>query len=585
MSAHGGHKWIKFSHSIGKVGKNPCNPGGNVVQSTSTIEYGATVPVRTAARHHYFWLAAKVAARKKEKAMKKKLLALFLALVMVGAVLPGCGDGSKDPGGQGNNGETGEPVKGGEITVGIAQDLDDSLDPHQTVAAGTREVLFNIFEGLVKPNSDGEMIPAVAEKYELSEDGTTYTFTLRDGVKFHNGQTVTAEDVVYSINRCAAVPEGQEKPLVAAFSAIRSVEALNEKTVTVTIAQRDLEFISYMTAAIIPADYADQATAPVGTGPFKFVSRTPQENFIMERFEDYWGTPAWLDKVTYKICENADALVMNLNGSSIDLCAHLTAAQAAQLNSNFKVLEGTMNLVQAIYLNNQAKPFDNQQVRQALCYAIDRQGIMDMVADGHGTAVGSSIYPAFTKYFLPELVDKYPHDVEKAKELLAQAGYPDGFDMTISVPNNYQPHMDTAEVVAEQLREAGINVTIQPVEWSTWLDTIYNGRQFQATVVGVDAANMTARAMLERFTSDYAKNFINYNNPAYDALFQQAINATDEATQTDLYKQMETMLADTAANVYIQDLSDLVAMRQDLGGLKFYPIYVLDLSTVYLTQQ
>ena len=517
--------------------------------------------------------------------MKKKLLALFLALVMVGAVLPGCGDGSKDPGGQGNNGKTGEPVKGGEITVGIAQDLDDSLDPHQTVAAGTREVLFNIFEGLVKPNSDGEMIPAVAEKYTLSEDGTTYTFTLREGVKFHNGQTVTAEDVVYSINRCAAVPEGQEKPLVAAFSAVKSVEALDEKTVAVTIAQRDLEFISYMTAAIIPADYENQDTAPVGTGPFRFVSRTPQQDFVMERFEDYWGAPAWLDKVTYKICENADALVMNLNGGSIDLCAHLTSAQASQLNQSFQVLEGTMNLVQAIYLNNQAKPFDNQLVRQALCYAIDRQGIMDMVADGHGTAVGSSIYPAFTKYFLPELVDKYPHDVAKAKELLAQAGYPDGFDMTISVPNNYQPHMDTAEVVAEQLREAGINVTIQPVEWSTWLDTIYNGRQFQATVVGVDAANMTARAMLERFTSDYGKNFINYNNPAYDALFQQAINAQDEATQTDLYKQMETMLADTAANVYIQDLCDLVAMRQDLGGLKFYPIYVLNLSTVYLTQR
>lgn len=517
--------------------------------------------------------------------MKKKLLALFLALVMVGAVLPGCGDGSKDPGGQGNNGKTGEPVKGGEITVGIAQDLDDSLDPHQTVAAGTREVLFNIFEGLVKPNSDGEMIPAVAEKYTLSEDGTTYTFTLREGVKFHNGQTVTAEDVVYSINRCAAVPEGQEKPLVAAFSAVKSVEALDEKTVAVTIAQRDLEFISYMTAAIIPADYENQDTAPVGTGPFRFVSRTPQQDFVMERFEDYWGAPAWLDKVTYKICENADALVMNLNGGSIDLCAHLTSAQASQLNQSFQVLEGTMNLVQAIYLNNQAKPFDNQMVRQALCYAIDRQGIMDMVADGHGTAVGSSIYPAFTKYFLPELVDKYPHDVAKAKELLTQAGYPDGFDMTISVPNNYQPHMDTAEVVAEQLREAGINVTIQPVEWSTWLDTIYNGRQFQATVVGVDAANMTARAMLERFTSDYAKNFINYSNPAYDALFQQAINAQDEATQTDLYKQMEAMLADTAANVYIQDLCDLVAMRQDLGGLKFYPIYVLDLSTVYLTQR
>ena len=145
--------------------------------------------------------------------------------------------------------------------------------------------------------------------------------------------------------------------------------------------------------------------------------------------------------------------------------------------------------------------------------------------------------------------------------------------------------MDTAQVIVEQLKAVGINATIQPVTWESWVQNTYSNRQFQSTVVGVDAANMTARAMLERFTSDYAKNFINYSSPAYDALFQQAINATDETTQTDLYKQMETMLADTAANVYIQDLSDLVAMRQDLGGLKFYPIYVLDLSTVYLTQQ
>ena len=123
------------------------------------------------------------------------------------------------------------------------------------------------------------------------------------------------------------------------------------------------------------------------------------------------------------------------------------------------------------------------------------------------------------------------------------------------------------------------------MEWGAWLSEVYGNRQFQSTVVGVDASNMTARALLERFTSAADDNFINYQNTDYDALFQQAINATDEDTQTDLYKQMETMLADTAANVYIQDLCDLVAMRQDLGGLKFYPIYVLDLSTVYLTQR
>ena len=225
-----------------------------------------------------------------------------------------------------------------------------------------------------------------------------------------------------------------------------------------------------------------------------------------------------------------------------------------------------MNLVQAVYLNNAVAPFDNQQVRQALCYAIDRQTIMDMIADGHGTALGSSIYPAFTKYFLPELVQKYPYDPAKAKELLAQAGYPNGFDMTISVPSNYQPHMDTAEVVG------------------VWHEQVYKGRDFQATLVGLDASAMTARALLERFTSDHAKNFVNYNNPDYDALFTQALNASDDTQQAEVYKQMETMLSDTAANLYIQDLADLVAMRQNLAGLEFYPIYVLDLSTVHFVK-
>ena len=519
--------------------------------------------------------------------MKKRIFALFLSVLLLATVLCACGDTKQEEaGGVGSDGtsSSGAVVDGGEMVVGIAQDLGDSLDPYQMTAAGTREVLFNIYEGLVKPNASGEYVPAVASDSTVSEDGLTYTFPLREGVLFHNGAAVTTDDVIYSFKTCAETTV--DTALAEALSSVKDITA-DGNTVTVTLKEANPDFLSYVGMVyIVPADYTDEATAPVGTGPFQFVSRSVQENLIVEKFADYWGEKAHLDKVTFKIYEDANALMSALSAGSVDMAGHLTIDQVDTIGTGtYKTLEGTMNLVQAIYLNNQAKPFDNQMVRQALCYAIDRQGIMDMVADGHGTAVGSSIYPAFTKYFLPELVDKYPHDVAKAKELLTQAGYPDGFDMTISVPNNYQPHMDTAEVVAEQLREAGINVTIQPVEWSTWLDTIYNGRQFQATVVGVDAANMTARAMLERFTSDYAKNFINYSNPAYDALFQQAINATDEATQTDLYKQMETMLADTAANVYIQDLCDLVAMRQDLGGLKFYPIYVLDLSTVYLTQR
>ena len=152
--------------------------------------------------------------------------------------------------------------------------------------------------------------------------------------------------------------------------------------------------------------------------------------------------------------------------------------------------------------------------------------------------------------------------------------------MTITVPSNYQPHIDTAQVIVNQLAQIGVTAEIQLVEWGTWLSDVYAGRQFQSTVVGVDASNMTARALLERFVSTAVNNFINYNNADYEALFEQAVTTFDDAGQTAVYKQMLENLAENAANVYIQDLADLVAVRKGLTGLRFYPIYVLDLSTV-----
>ena len=516
--------------------------------------------------------------------MKKRLLALLLLTGLLSAALTGCGGGSTEQAsgdGQTANGSAGARAQTNEIVVGIAQDLDESLDPHKAVAAGTKEVMFNVFEGLVKPTPDGDLIPAVASGYTVSPDQTVYTFTLREGVLFHNGDPVEMEDVVYSIERCADDSEGT--PLIPALSAISDIQS-DETTLTITLAQPDSEFLSYLTLAVLPADYDGQDTAPVGTGPFKFVSRAAQDSIVLERFADYWGTPAELDKVTFRIIENADSLVMSLQSGAIDLFSHLTTTQAAQLGDDFQILEGTMNLVQALYLNNAVEPFNNETVRQALCYAVDKQQIIDLAFDGYGSPIGSSMYPAFQKYFVEDLTDYYPYDPERAMELLAEAGYPDGFTMTITVPSNYQPHIDTAQVLVEQLKAVGITAEIHLVEWGTWLDETYTNRQFQSTVVGVDASNMTARALLERFTSTAGDNFINYSDSDYDALFAQVQTAADDDARTELYKEMERNLTEHAANVYIQDLADLVALRTGLEGLRFYPIYVLDLSTVRYAQ-
>ena len=239
-----------------------------------------------------------------------------------------------------------------------------------------------------------------------------------------------------------------------------------------------------------------------------------------------------------------------------------------------------MNLVQALYLNNAEKPFDDVRVRQALCYAVDKKAVIDLAFDGYGIPLGTSMFPSFSKYYDESLTDYYTLNVEKAKELLTEAGYPDGFEMTITVPSNYTPHVNTATVLVELLREVGVKATVQPVDWSTWLEEVYSNRKFQSTITGLTSDNMTARKLLERFGSKVSNNFTNYSNEEYDKILAKALSETDDAKQTELYRALEKNLTENAANVYLQDMADLVAVRRGLEGLTFYPIYVLDVSAL-----
>ncbi len=478
--------------------------------------------------------------------------------------------------------ETKDTEEGGShITIGIPQDL-DSLVPSLSQGAGTQEILYNIYEGLYKPDSEGNLVPAVASDYMMSEDGLVYTFTLRDGIKFHNGNPVTVEDVKYSIETCAGLNGGE--PVISAFSNIESVEAPDDGTVVITLKESSSPFMAILStveAAIVPADADDLQTNPVGTGPYRFVSRSLQENVVLERFDDYWGEPAHIKDITLKVLADSDSIVMNLEGGAVDLVARVSTQQAAELGDDFEVLEGTMNLVQAMYLNNAAAPFDNEKVRQALCYAVNKQEILDFVSEGKGTPVGSSMFPAFGKYYVEELNDLYTTDLEKAKALLAEAGYPDGFSFTMKVPSNYQQHVDTAQVVAEQLKQINVTANIELIEWETWLNDVYQGRDFEATLVGVDASTLTAGAMLSRFRSDAHNNFVNFSNEEYDAAYREALAAEavmDDEAATAAYKKCETILAETAANVYIQDMCELVAVRKGYTGYTFYPLYIQDFS-------
>ncbi len=511
--------------------------------------------------------------------MKRALLLLVVA-VMLSASLYGCTGGTNPSSDPSAPAESGELSSGSSVTVGISQDL-DSLDPHKAVSAGSSEVLFNVFEGLMKASPDGGVVPAVASDYKMSEDGTSYSFLLREGVKFHNGKDVTIEDVLYSLERCAG-SENNGTSLVTAFSRVADISADEDGWVTVTLTEPSLEFLNAMTAAIIPAGSGEQqATAPVGTGPFRFVSYSPNDSLVVERFDEYWGAAAHLDRVTFKVITDVNTLVMGLKGGTLDMVIHMPNTVAPEVENDFTVLEDTMKLVQALYVNNAVKPFDDIRVRQAMYYALDVEEIIDFVCDGAGVPTGTSMYPAFTKYFVPELADKYQQDIAKAKQLLAEAGYPNGFTMTITVPGNYPQHVDTGLVVAQQLSAIGITAEVESVEWEAWKANVYQGRQFETTVSGIAASDMTAREMLERYTTGHSKNFIGFSNAEFDDVVARAATTMDMEEQVALYKRAQEILNEQAASLWLQDLCDLVVMRPDLDGMTFYSTYVLDMSTIY----
>lgn len=511
--------------------------------------------------------------------MKKNI---FLALLIISGLTALCGcKGGTDKETTPGDISSGTPAVGGEIVVGITQDL-DSLDPHVAVAAGTDEVLFNIFEGLVKPDKNGNFVEAVAERYVIAEDAMTYTFTLRENVKFHNGDVVTVEDVVYSLKRCAGLLDVQDPNVLveaALSAAVKDITATDERTVVVSLSSANTELLPYLTCAIIPCDYDAQSTHPVGTGPFRFVSYSPLESFVVEKNPEYYGTPAYLDKVTFKIYASSDAAFLELMAGKIHIFPYLTEEQAAQLSGQYSIEVGSMNLVQAMFLNNAAAPFDDVRVRQAVCHAINRQEILDMLSGGRGTILNSGMTSGLANYYNDGLAG-YDYDVEQAKQLLAEAGYADGLEITITVPSNYQYHMDTAQIVVEQLKKAGITAKIVPVEWATWLSDVYKGRNYQATVVGLDF-NLAPSDVLKRYSSTAGNNFMNYNSAEYDRIFEIAISAVEEQEKTTAYKELQRLLYVDAASAYIQDPALLTAVSKELGGYTFYPVYVQDMSLVY----
>jgi peptide/nickel transport system substrate-binding protein len=277
-----------------------------------------------------------------------------------------------------------------------------------------------------------------------------------------------------------------------------------------------------------------------------------------------------------------DAGLTELASGSIDIFPYLTADRAKQLDTTkYNVESNGSNMVQVFALNNNVEPLNDVRVREALNLAINRKDIISITMDGAGVELTTAMSPAMGSYYDTSLDGTFDQDIEKAKALMAEAGYENGFDITCTVPSSYLVHVNTAVELASELKVLGINMEIKQVDWATWLDDVYAGRHYETTVICL-TSSYAPFDVLGRYQSTDDGNFINYSNPEVDALLKEIPMTQDNAKRTELYHQVLGILTKDACSVYIQDPTTITAVSTRLEGYHVYPMYVQDMSTVRL---
>jgi peptide/nickel transport system substrate-binding protein len=472
------------------------------------------------------------------------------------------------------------PVRGGNLVV--CQPAEPpGLDPTANTAAAIDRVVYaNIYEGLVKVNRNGEFVPGLATAWTVSPDGKVYTFTLRPDVTFHNGQPFNAAVAKWNLERNAAANSKNAHPEF--FRGIEKIEIPDESTLVVTLKEVDALFIAHMAegdAVMLPMKgYENAASDPVGTGPFKFVTWVRGDRVEMVRNENYWN-PAlpYLDKVTFKFIGDPSAQIAALKAGDIDVIGYIAAPeQASEMakDKRFKVFAGTTTGEVIMGTNNKRKPFDNKLVRQAMAYAIDRQTVIDLVMFGYGTPIGSHWSPS-TPYYV-DLTGKFPYNPQKAKELLAEAGYPNGFEATIKLPAIYSYSRRAGEVIADMLGEVGIKLKIEVVEWPYWLDRIFKQKDYDLTMIGhVEAWDIGIYA-----NPNY---YFQYDSQEFRDAYANALKAPNEAEKAKWFGRCQEIIADDAVNGYLFSAPSLPAMKAEvMNWWENYPTIALDCTEVWL---
>lgn len=513
-----------------------------------------------------------------------RLLAVVMALAIVAAA---CGDDDSDDSSSAEDessqtaedaessetteapATTAPPEESAESAIAIGLQLEPAtLDPTASPEGPIQTVeLYNIVEPLVKIDSSGEIVPLLAESWDVSDDGLTYTFNLRQGVIFHDGADFDASDVVFSLDRARG--EDIEHPFKAHLEPVDTITAVDDFTVEIVLTDFSANFLFFIaqSAGMIfdESDVDALADAPVGTGPFMFQEWVRGDHITVAAYEGYWGDMALLEEITYQYIEDPTALNNAMLAGDIQVIAGVSAPELLDVFADdpaFNVEVGTTNGEVTMALNNRNDALSDVRVRQALSYGIDRQAIIDGAYFGYGSLTGTFAVP--TDPYYVDLTERYPFDQDMARSLLADAGFGDGLTLSMTLPPpSYAGR--SGEIIQSQLAEIGVTLEVENVEWGVWLSDVFNvdgvegAFNYDTSIV----AHVEARDIIQYGNPEY---YFGYDNTDVQANLDAADAEPDDAARYALLGDVQTQITEDAASIWLFVLPQLSVTDSGIAG-------------------
>ncbi len=500
------------------------------------------------------------------------------------------------------------PRPGGAIIVGL-QAEPTTLDSPQLSDYNTARAAYGIYDSLTRFKDEStEVEPGLAESWDISADGLAYTLHLRKGVKFHDGTDFNAAAVEFNLKRQIDPKHpfhdtGEFPYAEFTWGMVDKVEVVDDYTVKITLKEVFAPFINHLAmhpAAMVSPEAIkkygkDISTHPVGTGPFKFVSWTPGVEVVLEKNPDYWRGAPHIDKVIYRPIIEDQSRLTEFESGGVNFIVNIPPDDLARLkeDARFSVVEQPGMHTWWVAFNQSKPPFNNTKVRQAMNYAVNKKAIVDNLLKGTGTLAINPLPPVVWGY--TDQIQTYDYNPEKAKQLLAEAGYPDGFTCNFWVPESgsgMQQPVAMGTAIQADLKAVGVDCKIEQFEWGSYLDkTIVPPDKaefdmFEMSWIG-DNGDPDNHLYILLSGDQWPPNGYNmgfYKNDKVDAILREARTTLDRAKRTELYQQAQKLIAEDPPWIVVDHETQIVAMDKKIKGFKLHPTGPFRFENVWIEE-